>query len=243
MRSSRLATFGLAAALALGTAAIAAPVATAAAASAALRIEPATVSVTAGSSFSLQVIQEPAIATSGAQASLNFDPKILQVVSVTRGAAYAGAPIFLPHDVASDIRSANVTGHLAQIAAAYTPPTAVPPGAATFLVVQFRAVACGQTDVTLPTGGPFNAQMISGESADYGQPVSPILTSSGHVATCVGADSVTPGITQTQTGGSGTTGPAIPLPLLAVAGVVIAAVLAGFAWQSRRRSPSSRVAE
>ena len=239
MRSSRSATLGLVAALTLATTVVVSPAT--AATSASFRIEPATVAVAAGSAFSLEVVQEPPVATSGAQASLNFDPKILQVVSVTRGAAYAGAQIFLPEDVAADIRSANVTGHLAQVAAAFTPPTAVPAGAAPFLVVRFRAIACGQTDVTLPTGGPFNAQMISGEGADYGQPIGPIVTSDGHVTTCVGADSVTPGIT--DTGGSGTTGPAIPLPPLAAAVVLIAVVLAGFAWQSRRRSPSSRVAE
>jgi hypothetical protein len=240
VRSSRRVALGVAAAVVLATSVVAPPV-TAATTPATLRIEPATVSVAAGSSFSLQVTQAVPVATSGAQASINFDPKYLQVVSVTRGAAYAGAPIFLPDDVGGDIRSANVTGHLAQIAAAFTPPTAVPPGDAAFLVIQFRAVACGQSDVTLPTGGPFNAQMISGDGPDYGQPVTPVRTSGGHVTTCVGADSVTPGITQTS--GTGTTGLAIPLPLLAAAAVLVVVILAGLARQSRRRSPSRRVAE
>jgi hypothetical protein len=242
-------TLGIVAALVLATALV--PSTATAAPSATLRIDPASVSVTTGSTFEVKVVQAPPVATSGAQASINFDPKILQVVSVAPGPGYAGAPIFLPKDLNTDIRNANLTGHLAQIAAAWTPPGAVPAGAATFLIVTFHASGCGQTDVTLPTGGPFDAQMISGEQNGYGEPVAPVLTSNGHVTTCVPADAVTPGITLVSGGaaagttGSTSTGPtgsALPLPLIAAAALIVIGLLAGFAWQSRRRSPS-RVAE
>jgi len=242
VRSSRSATFGLVGALAVATVLAAPPVAAAGpdSSTASLRIEPASVAVATGSSFSVQVVQEPPVATSGAQASINFDPKILQVVSVTRGSAYQAAPIFLPENLDSDIQAANATGHLAQIAAAYTPPTAVPPGASTFLVVTFRAVACGQTDLTLPATGPFNAQMISGQQPGYGAPV-PVRTINGHVTTCAAAGAITPGVSDTAA--ETTTAPGIPLPLLGAAVFLVAVLLAGLAGQVRRRSPSDHVAE
>jgi hypothetical protein len=221
---------GLFVALALATAFSTSPAA--AAAEAALRIEPATVAAALGSTFSVKVVQEPSVATSGVQASIQFDPTILQVVSVSRGAAYERAPIFLPKDLDADVRNANSTGRLRQVAAAFTPPDAVSPGPAIFLVLRFRAVACGQTDLALPAGGPFNAQMISGQTGLYGHEL-PVVTSSGHVATCVGPDAAAAGVTDpARAGGPGLLG---PIALVGGVGALVAGLLGGLAWRSRRR--------
>jgi hypothetical protein len=231
VQSTRTRGLGFVVSVALVTL-LAAPVS---AADASLRIEPAAVSVVKDGSFSVKVVQEAPLATSGVQVSLDFNPSILQVVAVSRASGYAAAPIFLPQDMDASIRSANTSGRLAQIAAAFTPPEAVPAGSSGFLLVRFRVVGCGETDIALPSGGPFDAQMISGQSDAYGYEV-PVTTSNGHVTTCVAPGAATAGapdeeITTTATGG-------VPVGLIGGAG--IAAVFAiGFlgalAWRSRRR--------
>jgi hypothetical protein len=213
-----------------------------AAADATLRIEPAAVAVVKDGTFTVKVVQEAPLATSGAQVSLDFDPTIVQVVSVSRASAYANAPIFLPQDLDAGIQRANATGHLAQIAAALTPPDAVPAGEASFLVVKFRAVGCGGTDLTLPSGGPFDAQMISGESGVYGDEV-PVGTGNGHVTTCVAPGAATPGAPDEAL--ADTADGAIPAGLIgaAVAAAFTAiGVLGALAWRSRRRDPLDHVA-
>ena len=228
MHSWGLVGVGLVAAFTLTTAV---PTSRVAAADASLRIEPATVGVVSGGSFSVDVVQDAPLAISGAQASIDFDPRILQVVSVTPGSAYAKAPVLLPQDMDADIRTANATGHLAQVAAALTPPNAVRPGAATFLVVRFRAVACGQSDIRLPKEGPFNAQMISGQPDEYGRDV-PVATASGHVTSCVGSDAVTANAASPAIGG--TTPAGLPVEIIGAAVLLAAGLLGGLAWRSRR---------
>lgn len=228
MQSWRLVGVGLVAAVAL---AMAVPASAALAVDAALRIEPAAVAVAQGATFSVRVVQDAPVATSGAQASLAFDPGIVHIVSVLPGSAYASAAIFLPVDMAADIENANTTGRLLQVASAHTPPGAVPPGAASFLVVQFRVVGCGQTDLTLPAGGAFNAQMISGEAANYGREV-PVVTRRGHVTTCVHQDAVTPDASDLAGGASTDVG--IPLGLVG-AGAIALVLLSGLVRGVRRR--------
>ena len=205
---------------------------TGAAGEAILRIEPATVGVAQGGSFTIKVVQESPISSSGAQASIDFDPKIVHVESVALGTAYRSAPIVLPPDIEATVRAANATGRLAQIAAAHTPPDAVPPGTATFLVVRFRAVGCGETNLTLPASGPFNAQMISGESDLYGREVA-VATTGGHVTTCVGPDAITAEPSDLDAAGTVATG--VPVGLIGAVGVLAIGLLGGLTWRSRRR--------
>ena len=223
--------FGLVVSVVLATL-LAGPVA---AANATLRIEPAAVAVVKDGSFWVKVVQDAPLATSGAQVSMDFDPSILQVVSLSRASAYADAPIFLPQDINASIRSANVSGRLAQIAAAFTPPDAVPAGTSAFLLVMFRVVGCGQTDITLPSGGPFDAQMISGQSDLYGHEV-PVATSNGHVTTCVGPGAATAGAPDEEI--SNTAGGDVPIGLIGGAGIAAVlsiGLLGALAWRSRRR--------
>lgn len=225
-------------AIALAAAAAGAPAVTSAADGASLSVSPAAVSVAKGQVFAVQILQTSPVATSGAQASLDFDPQILQVVSVDRGSGYAAAPLLVPKDIATDIRTANASGHLAQVAAVFTPPDSVAAGTSSFLLVRFRVVGCGETDLDLPTGGPYNAQMISGERNGYGDPVPVSGTSRAHVTTCVGSDAVTGSDLAPVAAVTADPGPS---PMAAGAGLAIgaaAAVIAGAGWlalRSRRR--------
>jgi len=224
-------TITLATALAVG------PVA---AAGASLRIEPATVAVASGATFAVTIVQESAMATSGAQASIRFDPAIVQIVTVEPGTAYASAPIFLPVDIAGDIRTANATGYLAQVAAAHTPPAAVPPGSASFMVVRFRVVDCGSTELALPAGGPFDAQMISGGADAYGHELA-VATAGGRVTTCVGPAAVS---VDARSPAPGPTGGPNPLRFVGLAGLVGIGLLGALVVRSwRTRSLASGVAE
>lgn len=237
MQTGRSLVLGSVMAIALATAIVSAPVA---AADASLKIDPANVAVSNGQIFAVQVVQDAPEATSGAQVSIDFDPAILQVVSVSPGSAYATAPVFLPGDIDADIAKANLTGHLAQIAAAFTPPDAVPAGTASFLVVRFRVVGCGQTDLRLPAEGPLNAQMISGQSDAYGHEV-PLVTSNGHVTTCVGADAVT--ADASDPAADGTARGSTPVLLIGASGLIAVGLIGGLAWRSRRREDPDDLAE
>jgi hypothetical protein len=216
--------------------------ATSAAAPATLGIAPANAAVAQGQTFELQVVQDSPIATSGAQASVSFDPAILQIVSVSAGPAYARAPIFEPPDLATDVLHANMTGRLAQLAAAFTPPASVPAGTGVFLVIRFRAVGCGQTDIGLPAVGPFNAQMISGEASDYGNVV-PLTTTGGHVTTCVTPSVAAAASTDTSASGTGAVGVSLPLALLGVAAFISLGLFVALALRVSRRERTRNVAE
>jgi len=227
---------GLVVALAMATT-VATP--TVASAEPVLRIEPATVGVAHGASFTVKVVQDAPLPISGAQASIDFDPAIVQVESVALGTPYASAPIVLPEDIEAAVLAANTTGRLAQIAAAHTPPDAVPAGAATFLVVRFRAVGCGETDLTLPARGPFDAQMISGASDVYGDEV-PVSTAGAQVTTCVGPDAITADPSDLDIDGAAMTG--LPVALVGAGGVIAAGLLGGLALRARRRERHDDVA-
>ena len=197
-----------------------------------LRIEPAVVKVVGGAEFAVQLVQVAPVASSGAQASIEFDPSILQIVSVSPVGAYAQAPFILPKDIAEDVRSANHSGKLAQVAAAFLPPTSVPPGSAPFLAIGFRAVGCGETSLDLPVGA-LDAQMIDGREGSYGEPLT-VGTTGGSVTTCVDASDATP------TASLASASDGIPFPLVAAAAVLlIVVIVGGLALSSRRRREPS----
>ena len=138
-----------------------------AAGTATVRIDPATEPAAGpGASFTVQVISNASVATSGVQASVTFDKAILQITGVTRGSGWASASTFIgPNgdltvaaNMAAAIATANGTGKLATVAAHQTPPTTVGTGDQVFLNVTFQVVGCaavggpGTTPVGLPVG-------------------------------------------------------------------------------------------
>lgn len=215
--------------------ALLAPSTPAVAADVSLRVEPPTVTVAEGGSFTIRVIQEAPGATSGAQATITFDPDLLAVEAVARGAAYADAPIFLPADMTAAISAANSSGRLATVAAALIPPGSVPAGPAEFLVVTFRAVGCGTSELGLPVG-PLDGSMIDGSEATYGGEL-PVVATGGTVTTCVAggdapADSSPPASGPGPAAADG--GP--PWLVIGRLGAIAVAAAAGIAWLARGRA-------
>jgi hypothetical protein len=119
-----------------------------------------------GTVFTVKIVEHSTVAVSGAQVTLDFDKNLLQIKSVSLGAPYAGAPFYLGAS-AAQITSANTTGSLKTVAADFLSPTSVAAGAQLFLVVNFQAVACGHSDLTIPVSG-FDAYLVDGRSATYG---------------------------------------------------------------------------
>ena len=230
MRGARHSVMRSIMAVALLTATVPGP---AAAADAMLRIEPVDVKVLEGAEFTIRIVQDASVATSGAQATLEFDPKILHIASVTPGAAYADAALFLPTDMAADVESANQTGKLVQVALAFTPPGSVPAGPAAFLVVRFRAVGCGISPLKLPSGGPRDAQMIDGRADSYGVEVAPLMTVAGSVTTCVAAGDVTS--TSDEPTPVASAGAGVLVGLVAAGAGLLVVMVGGLARRSRRR--------
>lgn len=155
----------------------------AAAAGNTLRLDPATTNVANGATFNIKVVQSATVATSGSSASIVFNKGILQVTSVTRGNAFASAPLFLAGDAAA-IATANKTGKLQNVAAAFFPPTSVAAGEQEFITVGFKAIACGTAKLTVPTGR-VDATMLDGRTATYGQTLK-ITTTGATVTVCEG---------------------------------------------------------
>jgi hypothetical protein len=144
-----------------------------------MRIEPPSQTVAEGSTFTVRVVHDASVRTSGAQATVTFDRAKVQVTAVTRGTPHAGAAIFAPSDIAGAIASANQTGRLATIATAFIPPDSVPAGDADFLVITFRAVGCGTSSLGLPAG-PADAVLLDGREATYGNGIE-VTTTGGEV--------------------------------------------------------------
>lgn len=148
-----------------------------------IRLDPATSQVANGASFEITVIQNSTVATSGTSASITFDKAILQVTSVTRGPAFAAAPLFIAGD-ATAIAAANKTGKLQNVALAFFPPTSVPAGDQVLITVGFKSVACGTVKMTVPTGR-VDATMLDGRTATYGASLK-LTTTGATVTVCEG---------------------------------------------------------
>ena len=152
-----------------------------------LRISPATTTVAkVGNSFTVHVIQNASVATSGAQATVTFDQTKLQITSVAKGAGYAGAALFLGAG-ASDITAANASGSLKTVAAAYLAGTGTTKtGDQDFLDIVFKATACGSSTLGLPVG-PADAVLTDANGASL-----TVTTTGGMVGLACPTPSPTP---------------------------------------------------
>ena len=160
-----------------------------------LRVDPAVQTVPQGGTFTAHVVQSAGVPTSGAATSISFDPALLQIQSVARGAPYASAQIFNGASPAA-IAAANTTGSLAGVAAAFLSPDNVAAGAADFLDITFKAVGCGTAELGLPTDNNDPA-LLDGSPDTYGNALQ-VTAVGGSVTTCVAA-TPTPVTTPTPT--------------------------------------------
>ena len=116
-----------------------------------------------GATFSVDVVSNASVTTSGVQASVGFDRTVVQVTAVTRGVGWSSAPIFIgpsgdltiAANMSATIAAANASGTLATIAASQTSGSTPASVDETFLTITFQVVGCGSTSttsITLPTG-------------------------------------------------------------------------------------------
>lgn len=114
-----------------------------------LSVTPAIQAVASGAPFSITIVQDAGLATSGAQADMAFDPALVHVVSVEKGTAYSSASLVIgiaPQTTQEAIDEANSTGTLENISAFYLPGAgSVPSGANDFVVVNMEALGAGGT--------------------------------------------------------------------------------------------------
>ena len=152
-----------------------------------LRIDPATTTVAQGGTFSMKVISNTTVATSGVSVSITFDKSIVQVTTVTRSPAWAGAQLFLAADAAA-IATANQKGVLKGVTAAFiSPPASVPAGDQEFVTIGFKAVGCGTVTMGTPIGTTnSDSTLLDGRAATYGASIK-LTTAGATVTVCGGA--------------------------------------------------------
>src|SRR5262245_42357553 len=208
-----------------------------------LRIEAPAATVGPHARFFVRLVLETQVATSGAQATLTFDPSRVQVTSVVPRGPYASAQLFLGGtDAAIDV--ANDSGRLSTVAAAFLPPGAVPPGTSEFLEVGLRAVGCGPVELGLPVG-PADAALIAGTDAAYGEQI-PVDATNGAVTIDCGAGGAATAGAVAPDNASATEPETIPATLdssnggppwaLLGLGLAALALLAGGWWLMRSRA-------
>jgi hypothetical protein len=152
-----------------------------------LRISPATSSVSAvGGTVTVNVIVSSPSAIQGAQATVTFDKSLLQITSVTRGAEWANADLFLGAATA-DIAKANSTGSLANVAATNITST-VAAGDSGFLAITFKAIACGTATLGLPVFGG-SGQAVGGLLLSSSGATVKVTATGGTVGVCSGSAS------------------------------------------------------
>jgi len=168
----------------------------ASAASNTLRIDPASTSVAEGGNFTIKVIQNASVATSGVSATITFDRTKVQVTTLTRGAPWASAPLFVAGDAAA-IAAANKSGKLKNVSAAFFPPGSVPAGDAEFITIEFKAVGCGQVKLGLPVGA-VDGGMLDGRTNTFGSALK--VTATGATVTlCSAGGSASPSLAPGET--------------------------------------------
>jgi hypothetical protein len=107
-----------------------------------LAVEPTSQTVGAGSTFFVSLVQDADVNTLGGQATIVFDPAVVQIIDVQPGAAYAGTSLVTVNPLDQEIAEANATGVLDCIGIYVIPGTGSPagPGAQEFLLLTLQAV-------------------------------------------------------------------------------------------------------
>jgi hypothetical protein len=128
-----------------------------------------------GGTTSVRVMLDTAVPTSGAQIALRFNPRAFHLISVSPGADFSAAPLFLGASRES-IEAANASGLLPTVAAAFLPPQAVPAGQSEFLVITLAVTGCGNSALELLPGAR-GVQLLDGSHGAYGKLVTTSVVS------------------------------------------------------------------
>lgn len=188
-------------------------------------VEPAT---GPGGTFTVNVVSNADVATTTFQATVKFDPALLQIVSVSRPATGWGAtPNFVgptgdltvAANLAAAVAIANGSGELATVAAFLTPPATIPAGADQgFLDITFQVIRCpspitATTDISLKTSaGGADTQVLDAS----GDPAVLTVVKSTVTPCSNSTDNATTHVTSTLDGGflSLKVDPGFQIPLL-----------------------------
>jgi archaellum component FlaF (FlaF/FlaG flagellin family) len=114
-----------------------------------MAVTPAAIEVQAGETFTVDLVIDTSVETSGAQCQLTFDPAVVRCDSIEKGAFYdanppAGATVMwlgFPPTIDND------AGEIANAGVAIIPPTAGITGSGTFLKLTFTALADGRCEI------------------------------------------------------------------------------------------------
>jgi hypothetical protein len=121
-----------------------------------LSVDPPNQSVPGDAEFVIRIMQNADVVTTGAQASIGFDPGFLQLVDVQPGAPYAATELIVGGSLDGVIADANATGQLRCVATFFLPGTgSVDPGEQEFLVLTMRSApgASGVAPIVLLEDG------------------------------------------------------------------------------------------
>src|SRR5262249_12466003 len=113
-----------------------------------IRIEPYCTGVVKDGGFAVKVKLKSTVPSGGITVAILFDRTVIQVVSITKSTAFAGAFLFQGAGQSS-INDANGSGKINQVAAAFFAPSNLPAGEAEFVTIEFKAIACGKSDLTI----------------------------------------------------------------------------------------------
>ncbi len=121
---------------------------------ASIAITPATFAVRPGAEYILTLTQNTNQTTTGSQASIKFDPAMIQIVTVTKGTAFAKASLVMgvaPVTGTAAIAAANTTGLLQAVSAFVIPPNTIASGQQEFVTIKIQAKAgvSGTTKIEL----------------------------------------------------------------------------------------------
>jgi hypothetical protein len=144
----------------------------------AMYVDPPAQTAPPGAAFTVTVHQNSTVATSGAQATIHFDPNLAQITTITRGSAYTGSTLLVgvvPNTGSLAITEANTTGVLKGFAVYFSPGAGAAPAGdqpALVLSMHARTSVDGVTPVTLT-----NTEMLDVD----GNPILGISTTPGTV--------------------------------------------------------------
>ncbi len=159
-----------------------------------LRVDPPTSTVAVGSTFTVNIVQNASVPTSGAGADVVFAPAAIHLDSVQAGPPYASASMLAgvaPQTVQNAIDESNMTGVLKNLAVFFLPGTgSVSSGDQIGFTLTFRGVSDSSPSIDL----------ANGEVLDTTGTSLTVTTTGGAVTVGAGGSTPTPSPTATETG-------------------------------------------
>jgi hypothetical protein len=157
-----------------------------------------------GAEFTVILVQQAGFVTTGAESDLQFDPTLIQVISVEKSQAYAKASLVMgvaPQTPAEAIAEANTSGRLKNIGTFFVPgPGAnVPAGQAEFVRIKLKTAATASNTTTALK--LLDLEMLNAEGVPVtvaGADGAVVIQAGAAVPTAVGPSSTVAGATATR---------------------------------------------